>query len=110
VINAANSSKIAITLFKLSICMDRTKKDPNIEPELANITAGITFLSGLIPFEEKPTAPAILSVRIAIRLVALATDEGKPIHIKTGRVKIDPPPPTTFIKPASAPVKYTIRN
>jgi len=103
--NAANRSKIAITLFSLSVCTDRTKREPSIEPVLANIIAGITVLPGLIPFEEKPTAPAILSERIAIRLVALATDEGNPIHIKTGRVRIDPPPPTTFIKPASVPVK-----
>jgi hypothetical protein len=48
-------------------------------------------------------------MKIAIRLVPLATEASNPKNIRAGRVSVEPPPAMMFINPAAAPTPKSNR-
>ena len=47
---------------------------------------------------------------IATRFVPFASDDSNPRNIRTGKVKVEPPPAVTFIKPAIIPTPKSINS
>ena len=57
-----------------------------------------------MPLDLNPALVTMLCIRMAIRLVPLATLGGRPKKISMGKVRSDPPPAKVLITPVTIPI------
>ena len=81
---------------------------PIIAPINAEIDSQDEYLKSEIPLLLYPEIEKIFCIKIATLFVPFAIFDGKPIKIRIGRVKRDPPPAIVLIKPAIIPHKNSI--